>query len=288
MKDLIHIFYKKSFIFFEYHIFKFAIIRKNERIVVVKKLIIIIESILLCLSFSITVFAKTETVDISSNKVNLINLANQLHEKYSYDENTYYFSFNGNTFEIEKNNSLFKVNNKLTPISTEVKNKITVPVYKTFQISDNTVEMSKERFVNLTKYDVKDNKIEVTLDDDYVKPEVKTIDNLDFDYIKNHLTDFGYVLEDGMYKYYINNEVYQEITVGTNSLSINTKIGEKYEENKTIQNLLIEEIFRAFDSTNYRDIYNSYLNEENEKETDLIKVDMLFTETYSQITIQVK
>lgn len=253
-----------------------------------KKLIIIIESILLCLSFSITVFAKTETVDISSNKVNLISLADQLHEKYSYDENTYYFSFNGNTFEIEKNNSLFKVNNKLTPISTEVKNKITVPIYKTFQISDNTVEMSKERFVNLTKYDVKDNKIEVTLDDDYVKPEVKTIDNLDFDYIKNHLTDFGYVLEDGMYKYYINNEVYQEITVGTNSLSINTKIGEKYEENKTIQNLLIEEIFRAFDSTNYRDIYNSYLNEENEKETDLIKVDMLFTETYSQITIQVK
>ena len=253
-----------------------------------KKLIIIIESILLCLSFSITVFAKTETVDISSNKVNLISLADQLHEKYSYDENTYYFSFNGNTFEIEKNNSLFKVNNKLTPISTEVKNKITVPVYKTFQISDNTVEMSKECFVNLTKYDVKDNKIEVTLDDDYVKPEVKTIDNLDFDYIKNHLTDFGYVLEDGMYKYYINNEVYQEITVGTNSLSINTKIGEKYEENKTIQNLLIEEIFRAFDSTNYRDIYNSYLNEENEKETDLIKVDMLFTETYSQITIQVK
>lgn len=288
MKYIIHIFYKKSVIFFEYYIFEFAIIRKNERIVVVKKLIIIIESILLCLSFSITVFAKTETVDISSNKVNLINLADQLHEKYSYDENTYYFSFNGNTFEIEKNNSLFKVNNKLTPISTEVKNKITVPVYKTFQISDNTVEMSKERFVNLTKYDVKDNKIEVTLDDDYVKPEVKTIDHLDFDYIKNHLTDFGYVLEDGMYKYYINNEVYQEITVGTNSLSINTKIGEKYEENKTIQNLLIEEIFRAFDSTNYRDIYNSYLNEENEKETDLIKVDMLFTETYSQITIQVK
>lgn len=245
-------------------------------------------SILFIFLLTTSVFAKTETIEINkAESINLIQLAKQLHETYEQNDTTYYFSFNGNTFEITKNSPLIKINEKLEPIETETINQIILPKYTTLKIDENQVEMNYEKFLKLTNYKTNEKGIELNLEDDYEKPKATTIENLDFNYLNENLYDLGYVFQDNLFKYYINDLNYQEISINTNSITIRTYLGEEYEPNKAISNLLIEELLKSLDKEAYREIYNAYLNGENtEKTTDKFKITILFSDTYSLITIQ--
>ena len=240
--------------------------------------------------FSINVFAKTETIQLqNTDNVNLIEMAKLLHENYTIENNTYVFSFNEHTLELIPNNCLLKIDNKLKAIDTETKNGIVLPKYKTLNISEDNVEINYDLFFDLFKYSKTENGIEIQLEDDYQIPETKNIQNLDFEYLNENLSKLGYISQNNTFQYIINNDVYQEISISDKSLIIKTNIGEKYNENDNITNLLIEEILKGLDSINYREIYNSYLNKETtEKQTDIFNIKMSFNDKYSQIQIDKK
>lgn len=253
-----------------------------------KKFLILIETIIFLILSTITTFAKTEIIDKPiNNKINLIQMTELLHEQYSIIENKYIFNFNGNTLEIEKDNPLIKINDVLEPINTETKNNIILPKYETLSISENNIEIDYDKFIKISGYKTTDKGIEITIDDDYKIPEVKSIKNLDIDYINEHLFDLGYTLQDNIYKYIINNQVYQEITFSDKTINIKNYNGEEFEDNKTIPNLLIEELLKCIDQENYRDMYNLYIDGKNvDKTINNIKITIFISDSYSQLTLQ--
>lgn len=259
-------------------------------IIYIKQMLIFIFFICFSYVFTITVFAKTETIEIpTTENINLIEIATKLHENYHVENDKYFFSFNGSTLSLSKDNTLLKVNNKLIPIQTEVKNGITLPKYQPLNISENSIEMNCKKFLEMTGYKTTDNGIELTMEDDYKIPTTKEIKNTDISYISKKLSTLGYIETNGFYQYLINNTEYQQISTSDKSMIITTMIGEEYKDNQTTMNLLIEEIFKSLDQENYKDLYQAYLNKDtSEKKTDNITVNMSFSNSESQVKIEQK
>ena len=225
-----------------------------------RKLLISMEMFLLLILCALPVSAKTETIEKpKTNKINLIEMADKLHENYEIYKDKYVFSFNGNSIGIVKNSPFITINGQMKTMETETINHVVLPKYVISKVSRENVEMNYDTFLYLTKYKTNEKGIEIIVDNSYKKPKEKKVSNLDLKYLNENLTDLGYSHYSNIYEYIINGDVYQTVSISDTAMTINTNTGSDYEDNQDIVDLLVEEILKALDKDNYESIYSNYL-----------------------------
>lgn len=240
---------------------------------------------------SITVNAETKKIDVSNTTtVNLIDMSNKLNEVYTTQDDQYLFVFNENSIYIEKDNPVIIINDEPQLIETENIDNIILPKYTTLNITENNVEFNYERFLEITNYKHDESGIQITYDDPYEIPEKKVVDDLDFNYIKTHIEEIGYEkMNEGIYEYNIFGITYNELVITDDNITLRINKGEQYQNNQSINAMIVETLLKCVDKDNVADIYNSYLEERDfEETTEKINVKITFTETEDLIDIQKK
>lgn len=244
-----------------------------------------------CLIYGTTVHAETKTIEIPSNEnVNLISLSDELNETYSINNDTYLFSFNGNTIQLEKDNPTVLINGEQQFIETETIEDITLPKYTTLTVAKDNVTFPCEKFLEITKYQINEKGIEINLENPYKIPEQTDVKNLDISYVKEHWNELGYTKENlNTYVYKIFGTTYHTIVFTNNGIEMRINKGKEYENNYSINNLAVETLFKCIDSENASSLYNLYLDGKNiEKNMENMKLNITFSDTETILTIQVK
>ena len=209
----------------------------------------ILISFFLSFFFILPVSAATITIP-KSESVNLIEMADKLHETYTKEDTTYIFSFNGNTLSVQENNPIILVNDREILLSTEEKNGLILPKYD----NTNNLEMNYDKFFELTGLKHDKNGIIVEMEDEYEAPEKKTVENLDLDYVKNHIMDLGYTKIDGKYVYMVNNDIIQTVTFENEKMKILVNNSDVYTE---INDLLVKTLLKSVGKENLYEAGNT-------------------------------
>lgn len=153
------------------------------------------------------------------------------------------FYLNGKLLYIYEKSIVYKIDNtykaiEKTTYSTR-NNNITLPNNKYIELNDSTIYFSENNLKDLFSLEIEDKGISYKKFEN--KKNEKPYKGVSFEFLKEHITDLGYVyLNNNMYQYYEEDRLTNTINFKSdNEISIQYYIG----ENKDVLNLVLKAIF---------------------------------------------
>lgn len=235
----------------------FVIMKKKERILfkmILKKkyLILFMLFIFMINLFNIQeVYASNYLEPQNINGKNCYNIYDVLNIKNGTSDNISdnllgkgkSFYLNGKLLYVYERSIVYKINNSYKAIDETTystgNNKITLPNNKSIELNDSTIYFSKNDLEDLFSLEIEDKGIPYEKFKN--KKNEKPYKGVSFGFLKEHITDLGYVyLNNNMYQYYEEDRLTNTINFKSdNEISIQYYIG----ENKDVLNLVLKAIF---------------------------------------------